>query len=315
MVTIVQDLVKQSLLDSKTYGRGNPKKKLVVHQTGNTSKGADAKMHAKYQHNGAGGRDASWHIQSDDKVIIQSYPFDYRCFHASTKDAPNGGNMVGIGWEICINSDGDYIKSLELAAEGIAQVMKQEGIPMSGLVRHHDEDPKKQRCPRQLMDGKDGVTWDKFKAMVEAHLNDTDDTPTPPQKAPEAPKKASAEQVAQDIAVGKGGWGNNPERARKLKAAGYDAKAVQARVNDILKGKTTSKPSAKPVPKKPSGPRVGQTVTTRTLYVNSASTKNVRSSPVKGYIHSINNGWRNPIRLTNGKNGSWLGFTRPGDIL
>lgn len=78
---------------------------------------------------------------------------------------------------------------------------------------------------------------------------------------------------------------------------------------------TTGKPSAKAAPKKPSGPRVGQTVTTRTLYANSASTKNVRSSPVKGYIHSINNSWKNPIRLTNGKNGSWLGFTRPGDIL
>lgn len=246
MVTIVQDLVKQSLLDSKTYGRGNPKKKLVVHQTGNTGKGADAKMHAKYQHNGAGGRAASWHIQSDDKVIIQSYPFDYRCYHASTKDAPNGGNMVGIGWEICINSDGNYIKALELAAEGIAQVMKQEGIPMSGLVRHYDEDPKKKKCPQQIMDGKDGVTWDKFKAMVQAHLNGTDAKPTPPQKAPEAPKKASAEQVAQDIANGRGGWGNNPERANKLTKAGYDAKAVQARVNDILK------PKAKATPKAPS---------------------------------------------------------------
>ena len=244
MVAIVQDLVKQSLLDSKTYGRGNPKKKLVVHQTGNTGKGADAKMHANYQHNGAGGRQASWHIQSDDKVIIQSYPFEYRCYHASTKDAPNGGNMVGIGWEICINSDGNYIKALELAAEGIAQVMKQEGIPMSGLVRHYDEDPKKKLCPQQIIEGKDGVTWDKFKAMVQAHLKGTDVKPTTPPKAPVAPKKASAEQVAQDIANGKGGWGNNPERAKKLTKAGYDAKAVQARVNDILKPKATPKAKA-----------------------------------------------------------------------
>mgnify|MGYP003533936595 CR=1 FL=1 len=114
---------------------------------------------------------------------------------------------------------------------------------MSGLVRHHDEDPKKQRCPQQLMDGKDGVTWDKFKAMVEGHLKGNDIKPTTPQKAPEAPKKASAEQVAQDIANGRGGWGNNPERAKKLTKDGYDAKAVQARVNDILKPKT--KPKAK----------------------------------------------------------------------
>lgn len=149
------------------------------------------------------------------------------------------------------------------------------------------------------------------KDIVEAIVSKKVGVPKEPVKAPEAPKKASAEQVAQDIAVGKGGWGNNPERANKLKAAGYDANTVQSRVNDILKVKTkASTPS-----KKPSGPKIGQTVTTRTLYANSASTNNVRSSPVKGYIQHIDNGWKNPIRLTNGKNGSWLGFTRPGDIL
>ena len=32
-----------------------------------------------------------------------------------------------------------------------------------------------------------------------------------------------------------GKWGNNPERAKKLTEAGYDAKAVQDRVNEMLK--------------------------------------------------------------------------------
>ena len=47
-------------------------------------------------------------------------------------------------------------------------------------------------------------------------------------------QKKTAEQVAQDIANGRGGWGNNPERARKLKSAGYDPQFVQDRVNQIL---------------------------------------------------------------------------------
>lgn len=180
MVTIKQDIVSNSLLNNKTYGTGNPRTKLVVHQTGNTDKGADAQMHADYQHNGAGGREASWHIQSDDKEIIQSYPFTYRCYHASTGNSSNGGNMVGIGWEIAINSDGNYTKAIELASEGIAQVMKQENIPMSGLVRHHDEDPKSQRCPRQIMDGQEGITWIIFKNMVKGHLDGTITTVNPP---------------------------------------------------------------------------------------------------------------------------------------
>lgn len=47
-------------------------------------------------------------------------------------------------------------------------------------------------------------------------------------------QKKTAEQVAQDIANGRGGWGNNPERARKLMSAGYDPEFIQDRVNQIL---------------------------------------------------------------------------------
>lgn len=60
-------------------------------------------------------------------------------------------------------------------------------------------------------------------------------------------QKQSAEQVAQDIAAGKGGWGNDPQRSTKLKNAGYDPKWVQDRVNQILAGKTQA---SKPAPKK-----------------------------------------------------------------
>ena len=73
------------------------------------------------------------------------------------------------------------------------------------------------------------------KDIVEAIVSKKLEVPKEPVKAPEAPKKASAEQVAQEIADGKGGWGVDPQRSRKLKAAGYDAKAVQSRVNDIIR--------------------------------------------------------------------------------
>lgn len=58
------------------------------------------------------------------------------------------------------------------------------------------------------------------------------------------PKNKSAEQVAQDIANGRGGWGNDPERSRKLNKAGYNAASVQRRVNEILRG---SKPKSSSV--------------------------------------------------------------------
>ena len=42
----------------------------------------------------------------------------------------------------------------------------------------------------------------------------------------------SIDQLAREVIDGK--WGNNPERSRKLRQAGYDANAVQRRVNQLL---------------------------------------------------------------------------------
>ena len=239
MVEIKQQLVPEQHRKA-TYGIGNPVKKMVIHQTGNTAKGAGAKVHADLQSRGYG---ASWHIQSDDKEIIQSWPFTYRLWHASTGQASNGGNMVGIGWEICINSDGNYLKSLEIAALGIAKVMKQEGIPMSQLTTHNAEDPKNKYCPAQILAGKDGVNWTTFKAMVQkAYDGNPVSAPSKPAK-PSSPSKSNA-TIAQEVMAGK--WGNDPERTNKLKAAGYNPSSIQSEVNKLAsKPSTPSKPALK----------------------------------------------------------------------
>lgn len=44
----------------------------------------------------------------------------------------------------------------------------------------------------------------------------------------------SVEAVAREITAGEGGWGNGPARWDKLAAAGYDARAVQIKVNELL---------------------------------------------------------------------------------
>lgn len=49
-------------------------------------------------------------------------------------------------------------------------------------------------------------------------------------------KVKSIDEVAREVIAGK--WGNGAERMNKLKAAGYDYDAVQARVNIILSGKS-----------------------------------------------------------------------------
>ena len=60
----------------------------------------------------------------------------------------------------------------------------------------------------------------------------------PASSTPAASTKKSNDTIANEVIQGK--WGNNPQRAQKLKAAGYDPSAIQALVNQKLNKKTTT---------------------------------------------------------------------------
>lgn len=59
-------------------------------------------------------------------------------------------------------------------------------------------------------------------------------SPNPPPPVPPPPSGKTISQLADEVLAGK--WGNNPERANRLRAAGYHAEAVQAEVNRRLSG-------------------------------------------------------------------------------
>lgn len=62
-----------------------------------------------------------------------------------------------------------------------------------------------------------------------------EDGPKASQSAKKSSKKMSIEEVAKSVIRGE--WGVGDARAKALKAAGYDAKKVQAKVDEILKAK------------------------------------------------------------------------------
>lgn len=64
--------------------------------------------------------------------------------------------------------------------------------------------------------------------------------PTAAKPAPAAPAKKSVETVAREVIAGQ--WGNGDDRMNRLRQAGYDANAVQQRVNALL-GVSTPQPS------------------------------------------------------------------------
>lgn len=149
-------------------GYGNPKRYVTIHQTGNLSRGANANMHARLQKNNP--RNASWHWQVDAVEAVQSFPHSVRCWHASDGGGP--GNMQSIGIEICINQDQNYNQQVANGAKLAAWVLNHEGLTLDKMYRHYDWDKKsRKRCPRQIMDGKNGITWTKFRQMVQDELN------------------------------------------------------------------------------------------------------------------------------------------------
>lgn len=159
MVKIRQNLVSPSIAPKVTSGKGNKKLFLVIHETDNTNKGANADAHGRLQANG-NSRQASWHFSIDDKEIVQSFSEDYICWHSGTSKY----NKEGIGLEICVNSDGNYKKAIERTVQLVKHLMKKHNIPLSRVIKHQDSSGK--LCPRNLITGAKGVTWNQFKSMI-----------------------------------------------------------------------------------------------------------------------------------------------------
>ena len=57
----------------------------------------------------------------------------------------------------------------------------------------------------------------------------------------------SITEVAKEVLAGK--WGNGDDRKKKLEAAGYNYSQVQAKVNELAKGSTSSKKSVTQIAK------------------------------------------------------------------
>lgn len=136
---------------------------IVVHDTGNTGVGADAKAHFNY-FNG-GDRQSSADVFADDKgyLVVNDYN-TYYTWHCGDGKGKNGiTNKNSVGVEICINKDGDYNKAVLNGILAVRKLMKELDIPVSHVVRHFDASGK--ICPATM--SKDSwKAWDDFKTAL-----------------------------------------------------------------------------------------------------------------------------------------------------
>ncbi|MEG7380396.1 N-acetylmuramoyl-L-alanine amidase [Bacillus subtilis] len=164
MVTIKKDFIPAS--NDNRPGYALTPAYITVHNTTNTAKGADAKMHANYVKNRS--TSVSWHFTVDDSVIYQHLPIDENGWHAG--DGTNGtGNRKSIGIEICENADGDFEKATANAQWLIRKLMKENNIPLKHVVPHKKWSGKD--CPGKLLEH-----WSSF-------INGISFSDTPPKES------------------------------------------------------------------------------------------------------------------------------------
>lgn len=159
-------IVSDAISNKVSFGRGNPKNYLTIHQTGNTAAGANAMAHHRLQ--ARSGVGYGWHWQVDDEMAIQTHDHAFKIWHAG--DGRGKGNTESISIEICVNSDGDYNQSVENGAKLAAIILKEENIDISKMVQHNYWSGK--NCPEQIRAGKNGTTWSIFVEKVRSYLNE-----------------------------------------------------------------------------------------------------------------------------------------------
>lgn len=236
MVNIKKQIVSASVASKVTYNGVNPVNYITVHQTGNTNRGADAYTHAKLQSNG-NSRSASWHYTVDDKEVWQSFEDTAQCWAGGDGNGP--GNTQSVHVEICINSDGDYKKSVKNGAELVKYLMDKHNLSISKVKQHYDWSRK--NCPAQIRANKDGISWSDFKNMVNG------------KKVSSAPKEqVKSSTVKTDSIVDwmnankmNSSYSNRAKLAKQYGISGYKGTASQNEaLLKKLKGGSPSKPKS-----------------------------------------------------------------------
>lgn len=138
-------------------------KYIVIHDTGNKSKGADADAHFKY-FNG-GNRNSSADFFVDDTKILQINDYTKYCTWQVGDGKGKYGitNQNSVGVEICVNADGNYDKAVANAVELTKYLMRELDIPSECVVRHYDASRK--NCPAS-MSANNWARWEEFKKSI-----------------------------------------------------------------------------------------------------------------------------------------------------
>lgn len=160
MLNITKMLIKYNYSNRGS----NQIKYIVVHCTGNYSYSAGVDNHFSYFNGANRGASADYFV--DDKKIgqfVEPWNYSWHCGDGGGKYGITNSNSVGV--EICVNGGSHYPTAVKNASELVAYLMKKHGISILNVKRHYDASRK--HCPNEIMNNKDGISWEDFKQMVQ----------------------------------------------------------------------------------------------------------------------------------------------------
>ena len=165
--------------NQNTYADNDPRC-IVVHNTDNFAKGADAHAHAKAQHDGNFTNMSAHYYTDDGDVAYQAAPHSRGCWHVGVNYGRNNlfgtyGNRNSIGVEMCVQKGYDYEKAFQNTVDVVKEIMRETGIPADRVYRHYDICSK--HCPSQIMNKGD---WERFKKDISS--SSSSNTPKQPEK-------------------------------------------------------------------------------------------------------------------------------------
>lgn len=225
-VNIVQMLVPQYKMNIKGTYPMTPQY-ITIHNTANR---ASAKAEISYMIRND--NYTSYHYAVDDLGAVQGLPLDRNGWHCGDGDSGTG-NRQSIGIEICYSLDAGhpkYSQSEENGAILTAMLLKQYGWGVDRVRKHQDWSGK--YCPHRILERPNG--WPEFLNKVQRYLDKLNGVYVKKEPQPQIGLKPLGE-VAREVINGK--WGNGQNRVQNLAQAGYNAQAVQSKVDELL-GKT-----------------------------------------------------------------------------
>lgn len=158
--------VYEDFLPEEAAGRVTEKREikyLVIHETANTAAGADAEAHNRFIHENGMTEEHSWHYTVDDHQIYHHLPDDEPAYHAGDHMEQDGGNLNGIGIEMCVASDNDYDQTVVNTARLAAKLLVEYDLkPEDALKKHQDFSGK--LCPQRMIEQ---GRWEGFVALVQ----------------------------------------------------------------------------------------------------------------------------------------------------